>query len=286
MTTLARPTTPLVGRREAALLQLPSVTRMVDVLGRRCREPSWVRTLVPALDRFAMLTGVDDLEGLLVAAQRDPGVADAQLRALAGALDGQPDVAVAGLAMGPKVWFRLNGVDAAWRPLPARPTRPPVASGHSRDRLVLLGLIGSGLYLAELLRLRLGDLGVLDPDGDVVTDLDAEPLAVRFEQRRGRVVERVTFLSFAARKAVHDEVDHRRREGADTGPGAPLIVAADGRPATRSTVASARRRANDLIRAGNRLNVDLCRATGDFFRAWGLPGARFTERIAPNGTEE
>jgi hypothetical protein len=286
MSVATRARTPLAGRREEALLELPSVARMVDVLERRCREPSWIRTLVPTLDRFAVLTGVDDLEALVAAAQADPGVAEAQLLALSRALEGQTDVAVAGLAMGPKVWFRLNGVDVAWRPLPAPRTPPPIASGSDRDRLVLLSLIGTGLYLAELLRVRLGDLGVLDTDGDVIADLEAEPLAVRFEQRRGRVAERVTFLSFAARRAVADEVARRRREGMDIGPDAPLIVTADGRPATRGAVTSARQRANNLIRAGNRLNVDLCRTTGEFFRTWGMPGERFTQRAATSETEQ
>lgn len=280
------PRTPLTGRREEALLALPSVARMADVLERRCREPSWIRTLVPALDRFATLTGVDDLEVLLEAARRDPGVADARLLALARALDGHPDVAVAGLAMGPKVWFRLNGVAARWRPLPGRPSMPPVASSPSRDRLVLLALIGSGLYLAELLRVRLGDLGSLDAGGDIMNDLEAEPLAVRYEQRRGRIAERVTFLSLAARQAVLDDVARRRRLGWNVAPDAPLVVTGDGRTATPATVASARRRADHVIRAGNRVNVDLCRATGDFFRTWGMPGVRFTERTAANETEQ
>ncbi len=284
--TTRRGRTPLTGRREEALLALHSVAHMAEVLERRCREPSWIRTLVPALDRFATLTGVDDLEDLLAAARGDPSLADAHLLALARALDGHPDVAVAGLAMGPKVWFRLNGVDVRWRPLPAQPSLPPVASSPSRDRLVLLGLVGSGLYLAELLRIRLGDLGSLDADGNIVTDPEAEPLAVRYEQRRGRVAQRITFLSFAARQAVLDEVTRRRRHGWDVGPGAPLVVTGDGRAATPATAASARRRADHIIRAGNRVNVDLCRATGDFFRAWGMPGARFTERTAANETEE
>lgn len=277
---------PLAGRREEALLALPSVARMAEVLERRCRERSWIRTLVPALDRFATLTGVDDLEGLVAAARRDPKVADASLLALSQALDGHPDAAVASLAMGPKVWFRLNGIDVAWRALPARTGRAPAASSPSEDRLVLLALIGSGLYLAELLRVRLADLGTLDADGGIVGDLEAEPLAVRFEQRRGRVAQRITFLSFAARQAVFDDIARRRALGWDVGPDAPLVVAVDGRPASVASAASARRRANELIRASNRINVDLCRATGEFFRAWGMPGSRFTERTAMTELEE
>jgi hypothetical protein len=33
-----------------------------------------------------------------------------------------------------------------------------------------------------------------------------------------------------------------------------------------------------LIEAGNDLNVFMCRMTGDFFREWGMPGARFSAR--------
>jgi len=108
----------LAGRREIELLELPSVRRMADLLAVRCREPSWVRTLVSGLDRFRTMTGAD-LERLLEEARTDVAVADQALLRFAAALDGWPDTAVAGLAMGPKVWFRLNDVPVAWRPLPA-----------------------------------------------------------------------------------------------------------------------------------------------------------------------
>jgi hypothetical protein len=265
----------LAGRREAALLALPSVARMAGILSARCREPSWVRVLVPALDRFGALTARTDLEGLLDAACSDPAVAERALARFAAKLDGCPDATVAGLAMGPKVWFRLNGVPVPWRPLAAAPSRPPLAACDPADRLVLLALIGSGLRLAELLRVRLGDLGSLGSDGTVLPDLDAEPLALAFQQRQGRVAERVTFLSWPARRAVLDELDRRRRAGLATGPDAALVLGPHGAPATDATVAGARRRSGALIGTANRLNVDLCRKTGEFFKAWGLPGSRF-----------
>jgi len=105
------------------------------------------------------------------------------------------DRAIAGLAMGPKVWFRLNRVPVPWRPLTAGAPPRPLASGDPRERLVLLALIGSGLRLAELLRVRLGDLGSLDARGRVLPDPEAEPMAVAFEQRQGQVADRVTFAS-------------------------------------------------------------------------------------------
>jgi hypothetical protein len=278
------PARVLAGRRELALLGVPSVRRMAEVLAVRCREPSWVRALVPALDRFRVLTGAD-LEGLLASARADVAVPDAALGFFARALDGHPDAAVAGLAMGPKVWFRLNGVPVTWRPLPASATArrlPEEAIPDAGERVVLLSPVGSGLHLSELLRLRVGDLGSLDEDGGLIPDPEAEPLAVRYQQRRnGGAIERITFLSFPARQAVLDHLDQRRRDGLDTSPDAPLVIGSDGRPASRATVVRARRRANAIIRTGSALNVELCRKTGEFFREWGLPGSRFIPTPAP-----
>jgi hypothetical protein len=277
------PASALAGRRERSLLELPSVARMAAVLAERCREPSWIRALVASLDRFRQLTGHDDLEALLAAARADPRVAERSLVAFARALDGQPDAAVAGLAMGPKVWFRLNGVPVAWRPLPAAVAArrlPEAGLPDPAERLLVLAPIGSGLHLAELLRVRVGDLGSLDADGRLLPDPQAEPLAVRYEQRRGRSAERVTFLTFAARAAVLEHLERRRRDGLDMGPEAPLVAGPDGRPAGRAAVARARRRSNAIIRAGSKVNVELCRKTGEFFREWGLPGSRFVP-VAP-----
>ena len=270
----------LAGRREIELLEIPSVRRMADLLSARCREPSWVRALVSGLDRFRTMTGTDDLELLVEAARTDVAVADGALLRFAAALDGQPDTAVAALAMGPKVWFRLNDVPVAWRPLPAIRSAPPVPTARSRvDRLVLLALIGSGLALSELLRLRVEDVGSLDREAGLIPDPEAEPLAVQHTPRRGGAVERITFLTYHARLALLEDLAIRREAGLPAGPDAPLIARDDGRPATRSTLGRARRRSGALIEASNDVNVALCMATGDFFRAWGPPGARFESRI-------
>jgi hypothetical protein len=275
------PAVALAGRRERSLLELPSVARMAAILAERCREPSWVRTLVASLDRFASLGGHDDLEALLAEARGDPAVGDRALAGFAGALDGQPDAAVAGLAMGAKVWFRLNGVPVAWRPLPSASAArriPEAGLSDPAQRLLVLAPIGSGLHLAELLRVRVGDLGSLDADGRLLPDPEAEPLAVGYEQRRGRSADRITFLTFVARTAVLEHLARRRQDGLDTGPEAPMIAGADGRPIGPAEVARARRRSNAIIRAGSNLNVDLCRKTGEFFREWGEPGSRFIPR--------
>jgi hypothetical protein len=272
------PARTLAGRRERTLLEVPSVAHMAAVLAERCREPSWVRTLVATLDRFRNLTGHDDLEALLAVARAEPTVAEHSLLELAQALDGQPDTAVAGLAMGAKVWFRLNGVAVPWRPLPSAASArrlPESGLADPAEWLLVLAPIGSGLHLAELLRLRVGDLGSLDADGWLIPDPEAEPMAVHYEQHRGRAAQRITFLSFPARTAVLKHLEHRRRTGLDTAPDAPLIAGPDGGPVRRATLARARHRSNAIIRTGSNLNVDMCRKTGEFFLAWGLPGSRF-----------
>ena len=284
--TVVDPVRALAGRREASLLELPSVRRMAEVLAAGTREPTWVRVLVAGLGRFAVLTGTADLEALLEVARADPAAADRALEALAAALDGQPDTAVAALAMGPKVWFRLGGVRVAWRPLPARVSAPPLAgSADPTDRLVLLAMIGSGLHLAELLRLRVGDLGSLDADGGLLPEVGAEPLAARHVRLRDAGRQRITFLSFHARAALLADLGRRRAAGLDTGPAAPVVAGPRGQPATRATVAAARLRSAAPIRAGSRLNVELCRTTGEFFRQWGLPGSRFVPADGPDPTD-
>ena len=267
----------LAGRRERALLAWPSVRRMAELLAARCREPSWVRTSVASLERFRTLTGHHDLEALLERARTEPAAAERALGAFASALAGATASQVAGLAMGPKIWFRVNGVMVPWRPLPGVPAPPPLmgAEPAALDRLVLLALIGSGLLLAELLRLRVGDVGSLDMAGCVIPEVDAEPWAVQHTPRRGRAGERITFLTYQARQVLLADLTRRATVGQPIGREAPLLVQGDGSAATRASVARARRLNVALIRSGNAINVELCRTTGDFFRAWGLPGSRF-----------
>ena len=287
------PRLALTGRREAALLELPSVARMAAVLSERCADLLWVRMAVASLDRFATLTGTGDLEALLARARGDPGEADRALAGLAAANlagDRVPG-AFTGLDLGPKLWFRLNGIQVKWLPLsePVKAAGPPASADpataahglRSAERVALLGLIGSGLYLAELLRLRLGDLGALDPHGRLTPDLAASPLAVAFTRRRGRTGSWITFFPEPARLAILEHVAARAAAGLAVGPDAPVVSGPDGTWATMRTVHAARRRSDALIRVGSALNVDLCRRTGEFFREWGLPGSRFTPHPPP-----
>jgi integrase len=278
----ARAADALAGRREAARLASPSVLRFADVLAGRCREDSWVRTAVASLDRFATLTGNDDLEALHSRARRDPRAAVESLAQFATALAPATKPQIAALAVGPKLWFTFNSVTVPWRPLDGAAWTPSVMrAAHPVDRLILLALVGSGLHRAELLRLTLGDLGRLDADARLVPDLDADPLAVRYVQRRGQV-EYVTFFTDQARDVLRSELERRRAAGERLDAGSPLVANANGAPATAATAAGARRFNTALITAGNAVNVELCRKTGDFFRTWGAPGARFKASSAPH----
>lgn len=268
----------LDGRKEGELLAFPSVGHMADILSRRCREQSWVRTSVATLGRFRVMTGNGDLEALLERAKADPTVAEQALSSFASALAAYSASQVSGLAMGAKIWFRLNGVAVPWRTLPGRPS-PTSLGGTDRqglDNLILLALIGSGLRLSELLRLRLGDLGSLDSQGCLVPDVEADPLAVQFTPRLGKRGELITFLTYPARQALLATLEESASTGQALNLDAPLIAGGDGSSMARADVARARRRNRALIRAGSDVNVELCRTTGDFFRSWGLPGSRFT----------
>ncbi len=267
----------LAGRREGELLAFPSVQRMANILSERCREQSWVRTSVASLDRFRTMTGHRDLEALLQQAVAEPTVAEQALLAFASALAGYTESQVSGLAMGAKIWFRLNGVAVPWRPLAGIASLPalPTTNQQGVEHVILLALIGSGLRLAELLRLHLGDVGSLNSEGHLIPDVVADPLAVQFTPHRGKPTQRITFLTYQARQALLASLEQSTAAGQPLDLTMPLIAQSDGSKVTTASVNRARRRSRSLIRATSATNVALCRATGDFFREWGLPGSRF-----------
>ncbi len=268
----------LAGRRELALLAEPSTARVAAVLGERCRNPApWIRAAVGTLGRFAAEVAGGDLAGLLARGRSDHAVATDSLAELARRHRGCTASQLSALQFGPKLWWRLGGVPVPWRaPVAAVPDVPPIpgvaargVAGQRDVRLLLLALLGTGLTVDELLDVRVRDAGSLDPGGAVVPDLDAEPLALSYLPADGDQ-PLLTFLPFEARAAVHARLDGRRPDADER-----LLLPDDALPAAREAVAA---RSAALIGAGNDVNVTLCRATGDFFRTWGMPGARFDER--------
>lgn len=295
----------LRGRREAALLDVPSVARAAGLLAERCRDPSWVRTAVTSLDRFrsAVVGEADGLEPLLAGARRDPRTAEQALERFAASLRRHAPLQVETLAFGAKTWLRLGGVPLLCRPLGGSPAPPPGlvrgSGGAARAalpvgveeadlRLVLLSLVGSGLTAAELLGVRLSDAGALDEHGAVVPDPLASPLALGFVPDgeaagdpggEGDGRRRLAFLPAQARAELTAALARRVGAGEELAADAPLFAPAGAGPAL---LAAARHHHERLIEAGNDVNVTTCRMTGDFFRAWGMPGARFRP-VSPAG---
>ncbi len=114
---------------------------------------------------------------------------------------------------------------------------------------------------------------------------------MRFTPRRGKPVERITFFTYQTRQAIlsslaqrsapdsaHQRLSASYRSGEQQGSAnhaldldMPLLV----QRRNRTSIDQARQRSRSLIEAGSNANVAVCRATGDFFREWGLPGSRF-----------
>lgn len=278
----------LAGRREAALLEEPSVARMAELIAVKCRDSVWVRTCVVTLDRFRVLVAEgasnEGMAALLESARANAAVAEDAMLRFYEALPPCTDTQLAALAVGPKVWFRVNGVAVAWRP-PEGPVAITRQTGTGRQpaedptRLLLLSMINSGLSTAEAVSLTMGDAGALGPDGEVVADRHADPLAVSFqpEGTTDPADRRITFLNFEARAALGMSWAARVLAGEELADDAPLIAGADG-SVDPGVVDAARSRHEALIGAGHEVNVFMCRMTGDFFREWGMPGARFLER--------
>jgi metal-sulfur cluster biosynthetic enzyme len=275
----------LAGRREFALLSQPSVARLVRLLARRCRSPEPViRAAVSTLDRFRLEAASGRLSPFLAAAREHPTAAEDRLRHWVTRDPAVTDSQAAALAFGPKLWLRANGVPVPWRPLGGAPARTRNAACGDRSRALdeaarplLLALAGSGMSAGELLTLQVGDAGSMDDNGGLQPDLDAEPLAVRYQTADGRTPW-LAFLSYEARAAVHAALSDRGGPGQE--PSARLI----GGPPAAALLERARTRHEQLIAAGNEVNVATCRATGAFFRAWGLPGSRFSHPVAtPEG---
>jgi hypothetical protein len=233
---------------------------------------------VSTLDRFRVEAASGRLSPALAAARHDPTAAEDRIREWVTRDPAVTDTQAAALAFGPKLWLRANGVPVPWRPLGGAPAPTRNAAHGDRPRALdnaarplLLALAGSGMSAGELLTLRVRDAGSMDENGGLQPDLDAEPLAVRYRVD-GERTPRLAFLSYEARAAVQAALSDRG--GAGQEPSARLI----GGPPAEALLERARTRNEQLIAAGNDVNVATCRATGEFFRAWGLPGSRFSQQ--------
>jgi len=259
------------------ILRVPSVTRLATLLIEIGVSDVQIRMALTTIVRFSHEVANDDLSSLLKRGEKDSAVAEDSILTISKNHPSVTQSQLASLAFGPKLWWRSAGVDIAWKervdhiagcqPLPQLNT-------DQDARLLLLAIIGSGATLTELASVARQHAGSLTSDGRIISDLTAEPLAISYLPTNSEK-RRITFLSFDARLALLGQYSiHGFPTSED-----PLLLPIDRFAIAESLVLKT---SNSLIKAGNDVNVSLCRATGDFFRSWGMPGARFEEHAFPS----
>jgi len=273
----------LKNRRELALLELPSVMRVAEILAERVRRPDvWIRNSVTTIDRFGREVCDGDLEGTLAVCLQDSMSAELLLEKYRALHVDLSNVQMAALMFGPKLWFALNGVEFVWDEGYAERPRIHIANSAKGDfdpavRLFMLSLIGTGLNFDELATIRIKDAGSLDSSGNLVPDLRSNPLALEFETEEGR---RITFLGEEARASLVDSLAGRDITSNEE----PLIAPADTFEELR---AAAEARGKSTIASNSRVDRVLCSTVGRFFLEWGIPGRNFyAENGLPNPYEE
>lgn len=269
----------LKNRRELALLELPSVMRVAEILAERVRRPDvWIRNSVTTIDRFGREVCDGDLEGTLAVCLQDAMSAELLLEKYRALHAGLTNVQMAALMFGPKLWFAFNGVEFVWDEGYAERPRIHIANSAKGDfdpevRLFMLSLIGTGLNFDELATIRIKDAGSLDSSGNLVPDLRSNPLALEFDTEEGR---RITFLGEEARASLVDTLAGRDVASDEE----PLIAPADTFEELRAV---AEARGKSTIASNSRVDRVLCSTVGKFFLEWGIPGRNFyAENGLPN----
>lgn len=271
----------LKNRREAALLDTPSVMKVAATLAERVRKPDiWIRNAIATIDRFAREVCDGDLESALAACRADSMSAELLLERYRQLHDVSA-VQIAALLFGPKLWLALNGVPIAWHEGASQRPRVHIANTSRGDldpqvRVFMLSLVGTGLTYDELATIRVQDAGSLAEDGTLVPDLHSSPLALEFDTEDGR---RITFLGEEARLTLLEQL-----AGRDLHDGDLLFASAEAFAEVRAAAESRGRSTIDTV---NEVNVTLCRTVGNFFLEWGIPGRNFyAENGLPNPYEE
>lgn len=263
--------TIVVGRPDLLLLlENPSALKVAQVLIEKGAPDSVVRAALSTLLRFSIEVAENDLDQLLSRGALDPKVPLESLQKMAGLHRGISPAQLALLAFGPKLWWTFSGVEISWRPIGGTVGTSDELSKNSigeDGKLLLLAVIGSGATFSELMTVSQEHLGALNFDGMIKPDAFAEPLAISYLPSGG-TARKVTFLSFALRNLLIAKLE---REGMPS-EGEPILLSWKQFAAAELEAAQV---SSALIKAGNDVNVALCRATGDFFRSWGMPGSRF-----------
>lgn len=272
----------LRNRREIALLDLPSVMRVGEILAQRVRRPDvWIRNAVTTLDRFQREVCNGDLEGTLHVCLQEPMSAELLLENYRRVHSDLTNIQMAALLFGPKLWLAFNGVEFVWDEGYAERPRVHVANSAKGDfdpatRLFMLSLIGTGLNFDELATIRIKDAGSLDGSGKLVPNLRSNPLAVEFDTDEGR---RITFFGEEARASLMEALEGREFTEEE-----PLVAPIASFDALRE---AAEAMGKSTIASNSRVDRMLCSTVGSFFLKWGIPGRNFyAENGLPNPYED
>lgn len=267
----------LKNRRELLMLEEPSVAAVGVILAERVRKPDvWIRVAVTTLDRFSREVCDGDLASALRAGKADPLVAEMLIQKYLFLHEDLTSVQISSLLFGPKLWWTINGVNVPWSSSNVVGKRPHIANSTKHDfdpkaRLLMLSLIGTGLTFEEVVSIRVKDAGSLDSKGNLLPNLQSDPLALEYETDEG---PRITFLGEEARAALANAIADRKPQSED-------LLFAD-KAEIQSLKLIADKRGKSIIETVSQVNVDLCRTVGDFFRVWGIPGSNFYKE---NGIE-
>lgn len=260
----------LSNRREISLLEVPSVMHVASILAERTKKPDfWIRSAVTTLDRFSREVCDGDLEAALKAGQADPLTAELLNQKYLQLHQDLTSVQLASLIFGPKLWWTFNGVSVPWAKQFSTQPRSHIANSTKRDfdpvvRLIMLGLIGTGLTFEEMEKIKVKDSGSLDVDGNLAENPFSDPLVLQLDTDEG---PRITFLGEEAREALHQQLLVRNPKSDDT-------LFADAVDFERFKQ-HADTRGKAIIETVNNVNVMLCKTVGDFFLEWGVPGSKF-----------
>jgi hypothetical protein len=260
----------LKNRREIVMLEDPTVLTVASILAERMRKPDvWIRNAVTTLDRFSREVCDGDLGQALAAGQRDPFTAEVLLQKYLYLHQDLTSIQTAALMFGPKLWFTMNNVQIPWSSRFLAGPKFHIANSKKGDfnpttRLLMLSLLGTGLTFEEVASIRVKDAGSLDSVGNLVPNLESDPLALEYETAEGR---RITFLGEEARASLVTVIKERNVQPDD------LLFAEKKDFEDFKTKADIRGKA--LIETVNDVNVTLCKTVGDFFLEWGIPGRKF-----------
>ena len=267
----------LEGYAEEALWHFTATRSAAELMWQRTRSPYRVRWVIAGAQRFLTAMTLGQPDAFVRECQEAPKRADSALDAYWRSLTqlGNSVEQAYMLYAGPMLWLRANGIRAAWAPAAAlaqrgnggRPVRFPQLP--PRDRFVLTALTGCNLVMAEMVALRLADVGEIEgPTAEWCPNPEVDAAAVRVPQAAAKDgQERVTFLTYDGGRMLQIYLGERRAAGHPLDFDAPLLADTGGHPITMDALAHLAKRMEGLMQVTRDLNVYFCIEQGKALRA-------------------